>query len=425
MSDYSFRYGDGKREMNLDGQNVLAVLRGNTIPPIDDLKTALIHAIEFPIDAVSLKEFVFGAENLVLVISDLSRFWMRQDLVIPHIIDYLIEDCGICHEKITIVVANGTHPGGDERELRKLVTDRIYDRVKVVNHDCEAKDLVRLGTTSWNTPVSINRIVAQADAVITLGACTHHVMAGYGGGRKSILPGVSSMETICHNHAYSLEPDQFVSSHRIGNGVLENNPLHLDMMEAAHMLKKLFAITLVMNAEMKLSSIFAGDIETSWLRACREVDRIYRVPIREKADVVIASCGGYPKDMSLYQGTKTIDNVESALKPGGTLILFIEAREGGGPSEYFDWIGPLQDGTFEEKLRSHFTIPGYIFLLNCEQARRYRIMLLTSIPSEVIAPMGIEAYQDVGLLQTAADLCGKSIYVIPNGATVVPYLEDA
>ena len=89
------------------------------------------------------------------------------------------------------------------------------------------------------------------------------------------------------------------------------------------------------------------------------------------------------------------------------------------------WIGPLQDGTFEEKLRSHFTIPGYIFLLNCEQARRYRIMLLTSIPSEVIAPMGIEAYQDVGLLQTAADLCGKSIYVIPNGATVVPYLEDA
>ena len=425
MSDYSFRYGDGKREMNLDVQSVLAVLRGNTIPPIDDLKTALIHAIEFPIDAVSLKEFVFGAENLVLVISDLSRFWMRQDLVIPHIIDYLIEDCGICHEKITIVVANGTHPGGDERELRKLVTDRIYDCVKVVNHDCEAKDLVRLGTTSWNTPVSINRIVAQADAVITLGACTHHVMAGYGGGRKSILPGVSSMETICHNHAYSLEPDQFVSSHRIGNGVLENNPLHLDMMEAAHMLKKLFAITLVMNAEMKLSSIFAGDIETSWLRACREVDRIYRVPIREKADVVIASCGGYPKDMSLYQGTKTIDNVESALKPGGTLILFIEAREGGGPSEYFDWIGPLQDGTFEEKLRSHFTIPGYIFLLNCEQARRYRIMLLTSIPSEVIAPMGIEAYQDVGLLQTAADLCGKSIYVIPNGATVVPYLEDA
>ncbi|MCR4882413.1 MAG: nickel-dependent lactate racemase [Clostridiales bacterium] len=425
MSDYSFRYGDGKREMNLDGQNVLAVLRGNTIPPIDDLKTALIHAIEFPIDAVSLKEFVFGAENLVLVISDLSRFWMRQDLVIPHIIDYLIEDCGIYREKITIVVANGTHPGGDERELRKLVTDRIYDCVKVVNHDCEAEDLVRLGTTSWNTPVSINRIVAQADAVITLGACTHHVMAGYGGGRKSILPGVSSMETICHNHAYSLEPDQFVSSHRIGNGVLENNPLHLDMMEAAHMLKKLFAITLVMNAEMKLSSIFAGDIETSWLRACREVDRIYRVPIREKADVVIASCGGYPKDMSLYQGTKTIDNVESALKPGGTLILFIEAREGGGPSEYFDWIGPLQDGSFEEKLRSHFTIPGYIFLLNCEQARRYRIMLLTSIPSEVIAPMGIEAYQDVGLLQTAADLCGKSIYVIPNGATVVPYLEDA
>lgn len=425
MEKYSFRYGDGVREMNLEGLNILSVLRGNAIPPIEDLQQTLYQAIEQPVDSVPMKEFVEGAEKVVLIISDLSRFWMRQDLVIPHVISYLSEKCGIRYEQITIVVANGTHPGGDEKELRKLVTDRVYDSVKVVNHDCEAEDLVYLGTTSWDTPVSVNRIVAEADAVITLGACTHHVMAGFGGGRKSILPGVSSMESICHNHAYSLEPDQFVSNHLIGNGVLEGNPLHLDMMEAARMLRKIFTITLVMNAEMRLASIFAGDVETSWLCACREADRIYRVPIREKADVVIASCGGFPKDMSLYQGTKTIDNVESALKPGGTLILFIEARDGGGPDEYFQWIGPLQDGTFEEKLRSHFTIPGYIFLLNCEQAQRYRIMLLTSIPAETLSPMGIEAYQDIQELQKAAELQGKSIYIIPNGATVMPYMEEA
>lgn len=208
-------------------------------------------------------------------------------------------------------------------------------------------------------------------------------MAGYGGGRKSIVPGIAGMQTICRNHAYSLDPERLRSNPRIGNGVLENNPLNEDMCEAAGMMKALFMVNLVMNARMKLSSIFSGHYLTSWLRACREVDRIYRVDVPERADVVIASCGGYPKDMSLYQGTKTIDNVESGLKPGGTLILLIEARDGGGHPEYFDWIRDLTAGTIEERLRTRFTVPGYIFFLNCEQARRYRVMLLTGIEPEI------------------------------------------
>lgn len=150
------------------------------------------------------------------------------------------------------------------------------------------------------------------------------------------------------------------------------------------------------------------------------VNGFYTVDVPEKADAVIASCGGYPKDMSLYQGTKTIDNVEFALKPGGTLILIIEAREGGGPEEYFGWIKDYVNGTMEERLRSHFTVPGYIFLLNCEQAMRYRLMMLTSVKQETVAPMGIEAFQDVDALMAAADLKGKRVYVIPNGATVIP-----
>ena len=101
----------------------------------------------------------------------------------------------------------------------------------------------------------------------------------------------------------------------------------------------------------------------------------------------------------------------------------MEARDGGGPAEYFDWIGPLVDGSFEEKLRSSFTIPGYIFLLNCEQAQRYRILMLTGVAPEVLAPMGIRAFSDPDALLAAADLAGKSIYVIPNGSAVMPYVE--
>ena len=159
--------------------------------------------------------------------------------------------------------------------------------------------------------------------------------------------------------------------------------------------------------------------------ACRMVDRIYQVDVPEKADVIVASCGGFPKDISLYQGTKTIDNIESGLKPGGTLILIIEAREGGGPAEYFDWAKDLVAGTIERRLREHFTVAGYIFFLNCEQAQRYNILLYSSIAPEDVAPMGIKAFSDVNALLDAAQLEGKSIYVIPNGSTVIPHVKEA
>ena len=423
MRTYRFRYGSGTVEAELDERRVLGVLTGNSVPPVSDIRSALFSALETPVQSAPMREFVKKGDTVALIVSDMSRFWMRQDLVIPHLVDYLNGRCMIPYENITIIVANGTHEGGDEKELRALVTDQVYGRVRVVNHDCRADDLVYIGTTTRGTPVRINRLAAEADCVICLGAATHHVMAGFGGGRKSILPGVSGYETICANHAFALDPARFQSNPLIGNGVLEGNPLNEDMCEAAGMVGRLFMVSLVMNADMRLSSVFTGHYMASWLAACVEADRIYRVPVPEKADAVVVSCGGYPKDMSLYQGTKTIDNVEPCLKKGGTLILLIEAREGGGPAEYFGWIKDLTEGTMEKRLRENFTVPGYIFLLNLEQTRRYRIMMLTAIPNETVAPMGIEAFSDMDALLRAADLGGKSVYVIPNGATVIPTVK--
>ena len=425
MKNFTFRYGDGTVSAALDEKNILSVLHGNRVPAAEDIGAALRAALEAPIDSPPLREYVGPADRVCLVISDMSRFWMRQDLVIPPLLQYLYDVCGQKPENITILVANGTHEGGGEQDLRTLVTDAVYDTVRVVNHDCLAADLVYLGDTPHGTPVWVNPIAAGADKVICLGACAHHVMAGFGGGRKSILPGISGMETIKHNHAFSLDPDALRSNPRIGNGKLIDNPLNDDMCEAAALMKSLFMINLVLNAEMRLAEIYAGHFLTSWQAACRAVDRIYRVPVPEKADAIIASCGGYPKDMSLYQGTKTIDNVESGLKRGGTLILIIEARDGGGPAEYFDWIKNLRDGTIEDRLRNRFTIPGYIFFLNCEQAQRYNILLLTDIPAEVVAPMGMKAFHDMDALLAAANLDGKKLYVIENGSTVIPYVQEA
>ncbi|MDO4483506.1 MAG: nickel-dependent lactate racemase [Clostridia bacterium] len=420
---YRFAYGDGYVDVPLPEKQVLGVLSGNEVAPLADIAEAAADALDHPVDAPALRTLLKPGMRVALIISDMSRYWMRQDLVVPHVLAYL-GSCGIDDASVTIVIANGTHDGGPESELRQLVTDAVFDRVRVVNHDCDDPESVYIGTTAHGNRVIINKEVAQADFVIALGACTHHVMAGFGGGRKSILPGVSARSTICYNHAFALDEHQLMSSPKIGNAKLEGNPLHEDMCEAAALVKNLFVINLVMNADMKLADIIAGSPMASWQKACARVDEIYRVPIKEKADIVVASCGGFPKDMSLYQGTKSIDNVEFCLKPGGTLILMIEARDGGGPEEYFGWCRDYVGGTMNRRIRDAFTVPGYIFLLNCEQAQRYNVMMLTRVPKETAAPMGIHAYDDICTLLADVDFAGKSIYVIPNASTTVPGIVE-
>ncbi|MEA5038275.1 MAG: nickel-dependent lactate racemase [Clostridiaceae bacterium] len=420
MSIYSLKYGKGEVSFSLDEE--VTILKGHPTAPICDIPAALCASLETPIDSPAFKDYICPTDTVALIISDMSRFWMRQDLVIPDLIRYMENICKLPAENITIIVANGTHTGGSETELRTLVTDEVFDRVKVINHDCDAPDLVFIGTTSFGTEVCVNPVAANADKVVCLGACTHHVMAGYGGGRKSILPGISGRSTIRQNHLHSLDLAVPRSNPLIGNGITWGNPLNEDMCQAAALMKSLYMVNLVMNADMKLAAIYSGNWLTSWQAGCMAVNDIYSVPINRRADAIIVSCGGYPKDMSLYQGTKTIDNVESGLKPGGTLIIAIEAIDGGGPAEYFHWIDPLKEGRLYEALKADFTIPGYVFFLNCEQASRYRIMLCTSISPEIITPMGIEAYPDMDTLLKNADLSGKDIFLIPNGATVIPTL---
>lgn len=425
MKEYKFRYGNTSVSIPVDESQVIGVIEGNDTTPLSNISGALMDAIDNPIDSAPLSEVAAKASSIAIIVSDMTRYWMRQDLIVPLIVEYLVGKCGKSYEDLTIVIATGTHVGGSEDDLRTLVTSPVFDKVRTINHDCRDKNLVYLGTTSYGTPVSINKEAADADLVICLGAATYHVMAGFGGGRKSILPGISSLDTIKHNHAYSLAPDAFITNPEIGNGKLEGNPLNEDMLEAAAMMKNLFMITLVTDTEFQLESIYAGHWRTSWERACEEVKRIYTVPIEKKADVVITSCGGFPKDESLYQGTKAVDNVISALKDGGTLILMLEGRNGGGSPDYFDWIKPLVGGTFEEELRNNFTVGGYIFFLNCEQAARFNILMYSSIPAETVAPMGIKAYDDLDKLMEDAHIEGKSVYIIPSGSTVLPVVTDS
>lgn len=422
MGKYTFEYGKGKVELELKDGHILGELKGTSNAALLDIKTELYNTFENPIKTPALKKLVSKNEKITLVISDMTRFWMRQDLVIPHIITYLNES-GIEDKDITILIANGTHLPAPKSEIEQLVTKEIADRIQVVNHECESEDLLYVGTTSRGTTVELHPLVVN-QKTICLGAAAHHLMAGFGGGRKSILPGVASAKSIAQNHIHALSPNEACSNPLIGNSKLSGNPLNEDMCEAAAMVNPMFMINLAMNPEGKLCRIFSGHWMKAWLECCEYIDNMYKVPIKEQADIVIAGCGGYPKDMSMYQSTKVIDNVETAVKKGGTIILISECSEGGGPQEYFGWMEYLKTGNLDEKLRANFNIPGYVFYQNCEIAKRVNLVLLSSIDEAKLSPMGISSYNDVNSLLSAIDFKGKTVYVIKKGGTVIPSLEN-
>ena len=418
MQTFSIPYYKDHVTLNVPDENLKAAI----YPKAESYQAALpevelvCEALEHPIGSEKLCELAKGKKKITIVTSDHTRP-VPSKITLPILLAELRK--GNPEAEITILIATGLHRETTQAEQRQMFVDE--ERI-VVNNAFRKEDFDFVCKLPSDAELWVNREALTCDLLITEGFIEPHFFAGFSGGRKSILPGVSGLQTIRHNHAYSLDPKALRSNPKIGNGVLTGNPLHEDMCEAAAMLPHLFMVNLVMNAQMQLHAIFSGHYLKSWEAGCALVNKIYQVDVPEQADVIVASCGGFPKDISLYQGTKTVDNVEPGLKPGGTLILMLEAPEGGGPEEYFGWCQNLLDGTIEKRLREAFTVAGYIFFQNCEQAQRQKILLYSSIPDELVRPMGMRSFSDMGALLKEADLAGKSIYVIPNGATVVPHV---
>lgn len=418
---HTLRYGEGLVSLNLSAGAKVEELKGSPPPDLPDLQAALLQGLEQQmVQSQPLGQLLAPQDKVTIIISDLTRLWMRQDLICGYLVDYLLHRLGLNARNITVLVALGTHRPLTEEELRR-VSGSAYGRVQVVNHNCEGESVL-LGTTSFGTQVRVNPLVSGRKVILISGV-VHHLMSGYGGGRKSILPGVSAKSTVVQNHLRCLDETRPRSSSLIGTGKLEGNPVHLDMTEAAAMVQPVFAINVITGAKLPCQLV-CGNWLHSWQKACGLVNGYYGVPIAQKADVVVASCGGYPKDVNLYQAVKSLLNAGQALKEGGDLVLLARCEEGGGAPDFFDWIKPLRQGRLDAALREDFTIAGYIFYASIETIRRCgRVLLLTDIAPEEVDGMGMETFTRPEDLQNALNLQGKMVYVMPGAGNAVPYLS--
>jgi len=416
LKEYSFRYGKGELRFSIDPARVLDELAIQRFPEIADPAAAVREAIRRPIGSPPLRELVKPGQTAALIVNDPTRV-ARSYVFLPILLDEL-NAAGIPDANIHIVFSLGTHRAMTQAEMTEEVGPAVAARVKMYNTDCRDDSQFRFfGTTSRGTRIGFNKLVTDVDHIICTGSIVHHFFSGFGGGRKAMLPGVAAYETIRHNHSMMFDPNAVI-------GRLDDNPVYLDQIEGVEMCRPSFLLNVVLDEEKRFLKVFAGDYITAHREACKFVDRVYGAEVRREADLVIASCGGYPKDINVYQMQKTMDNTWCAVREGGVVILLAECREGSGSAQYEKTM--RECGTperVEAALRARFEIGAHkayavtrlmkkaqFILVSAMEPDFSRMLLFT--PARTVEEALRMAYAKLGPAPT--------ITLMPMGALTVP-----
>jgi len=394
-----------------------------TLEPKDDTEAPdpegeVRRALARPIGSPPLRELVSPRQRVVILASDISRP-APSTLMLPPILDELSE-AGVPDAHITVIFGLGIHRRQTSEERRGLVGSGVFDRVECIDHDIEA--CVEVGVTSRGNHAEVNRRVAEADFVIATGNLEYHYFAGYSGGAKALAPGVCGRATIEANHRLFVEQGA-----RCGR--IEGNPLREELEEIAAMTGVDFMLNLVLNRRKRVIRAVAGDVTLAHRAGVESIDRIYRVAIDRRADIVIVTPGGFPKDMTLYQAHKAMQNALQALKPGGILLTAAHCREGIGDEKL---AGAFTDGTSLVDLAGEL---GRVFIqgrhIASQMARillDHEIYLVTDMASDPRSRLFFPTFDSIeAALAAALEKKGRDagVLVLPYGISTLPAVESA
>lgn len=344
-----FGFGEGVQAVEVPDRNLLGVLMANEVPKGLTNEAEVARALAHPIGTPRLGEIVHPGEKIAIVTSDITRpcpTWR----ILPALLDELYA-AGCRREDIALVFALGSHRHHTPEEQRKLAGERAWAEIRCVDGD--PSDCVHMGETDCGTPVDITRIVAEADRRICLGNIEYHYFAGYSGGAKAIMPGCSTREAIQSNHRMMVREEAHA-------GNLDSNPLRQDLEQAAAICGVDFIVNVVLDEHKQIVRAVAGDLVKAHREGCKFLDQMYLKKIDSRADIVLVSQGGAPKDLNLYQTQKALDNAKHAVKPGGTIILIGSCREGLGEKVFEQWMlsAPTPESMIE-RIGRDFQLGGH------------------------------------------------------------------
>ena len=408
-----FGFGTGFQEVEVPDKNLIAELHANDVPVELTGEAEVRRALIEPIGAPRLKDIVHPGETIAIITSDITRP-MPTFKVMPALLDELYAG-GVRKEDVTLVFALGSHRKHTEAEQKKLAGERAWNEIKCVDSDPD--DCVHYGTTSRGTPVDITRVVAEADRRICLGNIEYHYFAGYSGGAKAIMPGVSTRAAIQANHSRMVLPEAKA-------GALETNPLRMDIEEAGAMVGIDFIVNVVLSEHKEILKAVAGDATEAHRAGCRFLDRLYRKELKEPADIVLVSQGGAPKDLNLYQTQKALDNAKHAVKDGGVIILIGSCKEGLGEKTFEQWMTEADSAhSLIERIGREFKLGGHKAAAIAMVLERAEVDLVSELDDDFVRSIFLKPYKTAqDALDHAFSKLGPDARVLamPYGGSTLP-----
>jgi nickel-dependent lactate racemase len=426
MKTIKMKLGNGYVDVSVPEENLLGVILKDAPVSGKTEEEVILDALDHPIGTPRLKDIVKHGETVCIVVSDITRAWQRMSVYLPHIVKEL-NDAGIKDKDIRFLSALGYHRKHTAEEHAVLLGPSLVQRFKIVDHDClDQENMVNLGRTSRGTPIVINKIAAEADHLVLTGCCTYHPWVGWGGGKKSILPGISSIESIQKNHLIILD-EMGRQRPEVRSGNIKDNPIHLDMLEIAATVRPSFIFNVIMGHDGKIAHGVCGDCAAAHEAGCRIVDDLYAVPIDELADITISSQGGYPKDIDVCQTGKAIYHTQEATKPGGTMIILSDCTEGIGPPDANTiFLGCATNAEREREVRKLFTVPKYVSYYMCTAAEKWDIIIVGNGDPALLAKTSFRTAKTVDEALDMAFRKGgrkQKIYLMPQGSSALPKLR--
>lgn len=408
-----FGFGAGVQTAEVPEENLLAVLRASGAPQGLAGEAEVRRALAGPIGSPRLGELVKPGEKVAIVTSDLTRP-MPTHQVMPALLDELY-GAGIKAEDITLVFALGSHRKQTAEERKKLAGERAWNEIACVDSDPD--DCVRMGITAAGTPVDITRVVAEAGRRICLGNIEYHYFAGYSGGVKAIMPGVSTRAAIQANHSKMILPEARA-------GALDGNPLRMDIEEAGAICGVDFILNVVLGEHKEILRAVAGHPVKAHRAGCAFLDALYLKELPRAADIVLVSQGGAPKDLNLYQTQKALDNARHAVRPGGIIILIGSCREGLGEQVFEEWMTTSPSpAAMIERIGRDFQLGGHKAAAIAMTLEKAQVWLVSELEPDFVRSIFLTPQPSVQEALDAAFAalgCGASVLAMPYGGSTLP-----
>lgn len=409
----SFGFGAGTQQVQVPDKNLMGALHANQVELGLTGEAEVRRALSQPIGSPRLGEIVRPGEKIAIVTSDITRP-MPTYQVMPALLDELYA-AGARREDITLVFALGSHRKHTDQERKKLAGERAFAEIACV--DSDPADCVHMGVTAAGTPVDVTRVVAEADRRICLGNIEYHYFAGYSGGAKAIMPGVSTRDAIQSNHSMMVRPEACA-------GTLDTNPLRMDIEEAGAICGIDFIVNVVLSEHKEIIRAVAGHPVKAHRAGCAFLDTLYLKELPHGADIVLVSQGGAPKDLNLYQTQKALDNARHAVNPGGVIVLIGSCKEGLGERVFEEWMTKSESPrAMIERIGRDFQLGGHKAAAIAMTLEKADVYLVSDMEPDFVRSIFLTPQPDV---QTALDRAFEklgpdaTVLAMPYGGSTLP-----